>query len=192
MLHNTLELRVKEPLGEEERKQLLDLDPQAVLSTVSGLPGDWVLWKQVVDPGDEAAIAPVYSLDEASGEIRFGDGQHGRIPPIGRDAIVAFRYCRTEPDPGGGDKVPGNAVGARTTLNLISPVETVESVIAADQAAGGPPESDDRVLRFGFARLRHRNRGSPQATSRIWLGRARPTSFRPGRSSARDTSVWWS
>jgi hypothetical protein len=35
----------------------------------------------------------------------------------------------------------------------------VESVIAADQAAGGaPPESDDRVLRFGFARQRHRSR----------------------------------
>jgi len=42
---------------------------------------------------------------------------------------------------------------------LVSPVETVESVIAADQAAGGaPPESDERVLRFGFARLRHRSR----------------------------------
>ena len=58
VLHNTLELRVKEPLGEEERKALLDLDPQAVLSAVSGLPGDWVLWTQVVDPGDEAATAP--------------------------------------------------------------------------------------------------------------------------------------
>ena len=35
----------------------------------------------------------------------------------------------------------------------------MEAVIAADQAAGGaPPESDDRVLRFGFARLRHRKR----------------------------------
>lgn len=159
VLRNTLELRVREPLGEEERKALRRTDNNIVLSDVEGLPGDWVLWKQVIDPADEPSTERVYALDESSGEIRFGNGQHGAIPPIGRDAIVAFRYCRTEPDPTGGDSVPGNSVAARTALNLVSPVETVETVIAADQAAGGaPPESDDRVLRFGFARLRHRNR----------------------------------
>jgi hypothetical protein len=159
VLRDTLELRVKEPLGEEERAALLKLDAKSVLSAVEGLPGDWVLWKQVTDPDDELATARVYALDEASGEIRFGDGRHGKIPPIGRDSIVAFSYSRTEPDPTGGDSVPGNAIEARTVLNLVSPVETVESVTVADQAAGGaPPESDERVLRFGFARLRHRSR----------------------------------
>ena len=55
--------------------------------------------------------------------------------------------------------MPANTVGPRAELSLVSPVESVEAVIAADQAAGGaPPESDDRVLRFGFARLRHRRR----------------------------------
>jgi hypothetical protein len=159
VLHKTLELRVREPLGEEEREALRQKDKNIVLTDVEGLPGDWVLWRQVTDPGDERAGERVYALDETMGEIRFGDGLHGRIPPIGRDAIVAFRYSRTEPDPTGGDKVPGNLITARTALNLVSPVETVESVTAADQAAGGaPPESDERVLRFGFARLRHRNR----------------------------------
>lgn len=159
VLHNTLELRVKEPLGDEERKELLKLDAKNVLSEVEGLPGDWVLWKQVIDPDDEPATARVYALDETSGEVRFGDGLHGKIPPIGRDSIVAFSYARTEPDPTGGDSIPGNKIAPRTALNLVSPVETVESVIAADQAAGGaPPESDDRVLRFGFARFRHRSR----------------------------------
>ena len=94
-----------------------------------------------------------------SGEIRFGDGLHGAIPPIGRDSIVAFSYQRTEPPKPGSDSVPGNLIAPRTALNLVSPVESVEGVFAADQAAGGaPPEPDDRVLRFGFARLRHRNR----------------------------------
>lgn len=158
LLRKTLELRVKEPLGDEERNELLRLDSKSVLS-VESLPGDWVLWRQVIDPDDNSETARVYALDETSGEVRFGDGRHGKIPPIGRDSIVAFSYARTEPDPTGGDSVPGNKIAPRTALNLVSPVETVESVIAADQAAGGaPPESDERVLRFGFARLRHRSR----------------------------------
>jgi len=158
-LRHTLELRVREPLGDEERTELLKQDPKSVLSAAEGLPGDWVLWKQVIDPDDEPDTARVYALDETSGEIRFGDGQRGRIPPIGRDSIVAFAYARTEPDPTGGGSVPGNTIEPRTNLNLVSPVETVESVTVADQAAGGaPPESDDRVLRYGYARVRHRGR----------------------------------
>ena len=159
VLYATLELRVKEPLDEEERTRLRKPDAHIVLSEVEGLPGDWVMWKQVPDPNDEPADARVYALDESNGEIRFGDGQHGLIPPIGRDSIVAFRYKRTEPGPTGNTSVPGNLITARTALNLVSPVATVESVTAADQAAGGaPPEDDERVLRFGYSRLRHRNR----------------------------------
>ena len=159
VLRSSLELRVKEPLGEEERSALQEADQNTVLGEDGGFAGDWVLWKQVVDPGDEAADARVYAFDEATGEIQFGDGKHGLIPPIGRDVIMAFRYKRTEDSPPGQDSAPANAIGARTSLNLISPLESVESVIAADQAAGGAPaESDDRVLRFGYAALRHHKR----------------------------------
>jgi hypothetical protein len=159
VLHDTLELRVREPLGDAEREQLRAADPRVVLSDVDGLAGDWVLWERVIDPADEAPGRRVYALDEAIGEVRFGDGLHGMIPPIGTDSIVAFSYKRTEPAAPGSDTVPANTIAARTPLNVVSPVESVESVIAADQAAGGaPPESDERVIRFGFARLRHRNR----------------------------------
>lgn len=159
VLRDTLELRVKEPLGEEERKALLDKDPNLVLSAVENRPGDWVLWKRVVDPGDEPGTERVYALDEANGEILFGDGRRGAIPPVGRDSIVAFQYQRTEAGAAGSDGVPGNSINARTPLNLVSPVESVEAVFAADQAAGGAPaEANERVVRFGTARLRHRNR----------------------------------
>jgi hypothetical protein len=160
VLYKTLELRVKEPLGEEEREELRKDGENKVLSDVEGLSdGDWVLWDQVLDPGDAEPSDRVYSLDENNGEIRFGDGVHGKIPPTGPDAIVAFRYSRTERDPAGGDRVPANGIKPRTELNLVSPVESVETVIAADESAGGAPtESDERVLRFGFARIRHRNR----------------------------------
>ncbi len=159
VLHDTLELRVKEPLGEEERAMLRNGGERQVVTDVDGLPGDWVLWRRVIDPLDEPANARVYALDEATGIIRFGDGLHGMIPPIGTDCIVAFSYQRTEPPKPGSDTMPGNLVAPRMPLNLVSPVESVESVMSVDQSAGGaPPEPDDRVLRFGFARVRHRNR----------------------------------
>ena len=159
VLRDTLELRVREPLGEEERDALVKTDANLVLTNPDELPGDWVLWRKVLDPDDEGPTERVYALDEENGEIRFGDGIHGRIPPIGLNSVVAFRYSRTEIGSGASSTVPGNLITARTPLNLVSPVESVEAVFAADQAAGGaPPERDERVLRFGFARLRHRGR----------------------------------
>jgi hypothetical protein len=153
VLRHTLELRVREPLGEEERTALNAEREGQVLSSVENLPGDWVLWKRVIDPADEAPTTRGYSLDDATGEIRFGDGQHGRIPPVGSDAIMAFTYRRTDAG------VPGNRITARTSLNLVSPIEGVEAVFAADQGAGGAPADDvARVLRYGVAGLRHRKR----------------------------------
>lgn len=159
LLQDSLELRVREPLDDEERRQLVDENAANVKSNEPDLKGDWVLWKQVPDPDDAGPRERVYSLDEQSGEIEFGDGIHGMVPPIGRDAVVAFSYRRTEPAAGGSQSVPANAVTARTALQLVTPVESVEAAFAADGAAGGsPPESDGRVLRFGNARLRHRGR----------------------------------
>ena len=159
VVRDTLALRVKEPLGEEERAALLASGVNDVRSDIENLPGDWVLWRQVTDPGDEAPLARVYALDEATGAIRFGDGRHGMIPPVGRDAIMAVTYSRTAPPAPGSDVVPGNAIAARSPLNLVSPIDGVEEVFAADQAAGGAaPEAVEQVLRFGVAALRHRGR----------------------------------
>jgi hypothetical protein len=164
LLHNTLELRVREPLDDEERAALKDGAPGKVKSNEPDLPGDWVLWTQVPDPTDGGPRERVYALDESSGEIVFGDGIHGMIPPIGRDSIVAFSYQRTEPPAPGSEDLPANLVTARTALQLVTPVEGVEAAFAADRAAGGsPPQSNARVLRFGTARLRHRDRAiTPQ------------------------------
>jgi len=156
LLHKSLELRVRESFI-EERETLLKAGPDTILSNVEDLPGDWVLWTQVADPHDRDATDRVYALDEDTGTISFGDGLHGAIPPIGTDAIVAFRYERTDPATAGG--VPANRVAARTTLNLVTPVESVEEVVCAGQSAGGlAPESTDRVVKFSASKLRHRGR----------------------------------
>jgi hypothetical protein len=159
VLDNTLELRVRESLDGEERSKLVVRDPTSVLSAVRDLPGDWVLWRQVVDPADYGATDRVYALDEVLGQIAFGDGLHGMVPPIGQDNVVAFGYRRTEPAPDGSDTVPANAVPARAVLSLVTPIEGAEAAYSADHAAGGAPaESGDRVLRFSTASLRHRGR----------------------------------
>lgn len=159
VLDNTLELRVREPLGDEERELLLQSGADTVQSAVPGQPGDWVLWRQVGDPADSGPGERVYALDAASGEIRFGDGLHGAIVPIGRDAVMAFRYRRTEPGTGAAGTAPANEVTDGASLTVVTPVESVEAVFAAGQAAGGADAEDAaRVLRFGPPRLRHRER----------------------------------
>jgi hypothetical protein len=159
LLADSLELRVNEPLGDEERNQLVALDPKKVITDDQNLPGQWVLWKRVVDPGDAAPTDRVYGLDETTGTITFGDGRAGMIPPIGTDSIVAFQYQRTEPPAAGAIDVPANSITARTQMNLVTPVSGVQAVFSADDAAGGaPPEPDARVLRFGGTALRNRGR----------------------------------
>ena len=161
LLHDTLELRVNEPLGDEEVAALRVPDAGAVLTEVDGLPGQWVRWSAVDDVADAAPGERVYMLDEASGDVTFGDGTAGMIPPIGRDNIVAFKYRRTEPlKPAAPDAPPPQvAIAALSSLGLVTPLEGVEAAIAAlDSDAGAPADDAARVLRFAPARLRHRGR----------------------------------
>jgi hypothetical protein len=184
VLDGTLELRVREPLGDEDFK---DLSSRGLVVTEGS--DYWVKWDQVDDAGDQPAAARVYALDESTGEIRFGDGVHGMIPPIGTDSIVAFSYQRTEPPALGSDVVPANGIPARTGLNLVSPIETVESVTtAADSAGGAAPENAAAVLQFGYARLRHRERALTlqdfediALESSPWIAQARAFQLSRGR-----------
>jgi hypothetical protein len=157
LLRDSLELRIREALTDEEVEELRRNDSARVLSDVEGLPGHWVRWDQVGDPADSAAGERVYSLDEATGTVGFGNGRNGMIPPIGRDHIVAFRYRRVEPLADTAGTAP--AVSARGTLGLVTPLEGVEAVMAAlDAGRGAPPDDNERILRFAPAQLRHRGR----------------------------------
>jgi len=148
VLDDGLELRVREPLGDEEMASLAG----DVVENPPGLPGLWVLWRRVPDPGDCGPEERVYALDFKSGAIRFGDGVHGAIPPVGRDAVVAFSYRH------GGEEA-ANRVVPFAPLNLVTPIRNVEAAITPGQAAGGAdPENAATVRRFAAARLRHRER----------------------------------
>lgn len=137
VLPATLELRVREALGAEERESILkQAGVEAIADDNPDLPGEWVRWQQVDTFIDEDGDSRTYRLDPATGEIRFGNGRCGKIPPAGRDAIRAFGY-----QAGGGST--GN-VSAREVKQLASAIESVELAINPVDAAGGadPPRAE--------------------------------------------------
>ncbi|MER9247613.1 hypothetical protein [Mesorhizobium sp. M0590] len=151
VVEGSLELRVREPLGDEEIDELLKADPDSVLTAVGPWQGAWVRWTQDTLAAANAT-ARVFELAAADGKVTFGNGKHGRIPPIGRDNIVAVTYER-----GGGDA--GNQVAAWGQINLITPIGGVDTTIAPEGAAGGSsPQGAETALRFAPANLRMRDR----------------------------------
>ena len=52
----------------------------------------WIPWEPVSDFGQSGPNSRHYMLDRLTGEIRFGDGRRGMVPPRGGDNIRASRY----------------------------------------------------------------------------------------------------
>ena len=114
-----------------------------------------------------------YVLEQARGRVMFGDGQHGRMPPVGANNIRARRY-----QAGGG--LAGN-VPAGTITQLLSTAPFVQSVHnprAADGGADG--ETLEAVKTRGPQTLRHRGRA---LAARDYEALAREAS--PGVAAAR-------
>jgi hypothetical protein len=185
VLPDTVDLRVRERLDEEEQAALAaDLvvrgeHSQAVVSADDRMPGTWVLWRRVDSfvgcTGDDR----VYVLDASSGQVAFGDARRGKIPPAGRDGIRAFSYQR-----GGGEA--GN-LPAWQQAKLTSAVEGVDTVVLPVDTAGGfsQPEATS-LLATAPQRLRHGGRAlTPADVEAVAVGSssdivrarcARPTS----------------
>jgi Baseplate J-like protein len=123
----------------------------AVLSP-SGRPAEiWVRWHQVPDFYESSPGSRHYTIDRLTGEIRFGDGQRGRVPPQGRANVRASRY-----QTGGGPQ--GNRpVGTITQLK--SAVPYVDGVTNWEPSGGGSArETLDAVKTRGPRTLRHGDR----------------------------------
>jgi hypothetical protein len=152
VLAGSLVLRVREPLGDEEVEVLRAGGPEVVREGLGGRPGRWVRWREVADPADFSPEERVYALDADRGTVRFGDGAHGKVPPIGADSILAERYQR-----GGGEVA--NRVAAWSQISLTTPLPGVEGVLAPEGAAGGADsQTAEQAIRFAPANLRMRDR----------------------------------
>jgi hypothetical protein len=150
-----LEMREPELPSEAERAAILrEEGPDAirVLPDAAGRPLEvWVRWHQVPDFHASGPRSRHYTLDRLSGEVRFGDGEQGMIPPPGRSSLRMALY-RT----GGG--VQGNRPADNLT-ELKTTVPYVDSVTNLEPAGGGSAaETLDAVRLRGPRTLRHRDR----------------------------------
>jgi uncharacterized phage protein gp47/JayE len=110
----------------------------------------WVEWQERTTLLGSESEDRGFVVDLARGRIFLGDGDHGRVPPLGA-AIVARRY-RT----GGG--AAGN-VAARAISQLLGPVGGVQEIFNPVPAEGGADgETAAPLLTRGPRAVRHRGR----------------------------------
>jgi predicted phage baseplate assembly protein len=141
----------------------------------------WVHWQEMPDFYSSGPDDRHYTLDHVTGQIRFGDGVHGRVPPVGQNNIRLAFYRS-----GGGPQ--GNRA-AETIIQLKSTLPYIDSVINYEPALGGAlPESLASVKRYGPRTLRHRSRAITAAdiedlafaaSFNVARARAVPPRFRP-------------
>ncbi|MEF8827471.1 MAG: putative baseplate assembly protein [Haloarcula sp.] len=119
--------------------------------TESGeLTAFWVRWEVVGDFLDSGSGSRHCVLDRTAGEVSFGDGVSGMIPPRGRDNVRAS--YRT----GGGDAgnvTVGAITGAKSSLPYVDAVSN-----PAPGAGGAAAESTAAVLDRAPRTLRDRGR----------------------------------
>lgn len=125
---------------------------EIVRNEAGQVQGAWVMWQEVPDFYGSDSHDRHYVLDRLTGEVRFGDGINGAIPPQGFLNNIQLASYRT----GGGER--GNRP-ALTVTELKTTVPYVDSVTNLEAAAGGAEgESLERVKERGPKALRHRGR----------------------------------
>ena len=111
----------------------------------------WVRWHEVPDFYGSRARDRHYVLNHLTGEVRFGDGLNGMIPPRGAGNL-RLKFYRT-----GGGRAGNRAAGTITELKTTVPY--VGGVVNAEPAAGGAEaESHESLTRRGPLTMRHRDR----------------------------------
>lgn len=91
-------------------------EPEFYLS-VDGEP-----WKRVASLDSSSPDDRVFMVDRETGKIKFGDGVHGKIPPIGSRIKATYGY-------GGGSE--GNVKGSAITLAWTSTSLLEKQIIGA-------------------------------------------------------------
>mgnify|MGYP000861539349 FL=1 len=137
---------------ESEIEEIIN-DKEFEVNEVHDLRGNliefWVRWKAEEDilfAADERC----YEIDHYSGELKFGNGNHGRIPPIGSDNIKINYHT------GGGSNgnLPANEI--KSLKSTIASVDKVYNPLPSE--GGSNVENINKLIDRGSKRLKNRNR----------------------------------
>jgi hypothetical protein len=186
------EVRVLEILTDAEKEQLLLERGEDAVRAITDQRGvvlqTWVRWTEVIEFFDSNSASRHYRLDRATGEIEFGDGVRGRIPPAGGDNIQAFAY-----QTGGGasgNVMPGEI---KTAVTAVAGVDSVINPVAA--GGGSDAATNDDMLVIGPAQISHRNRAvTPEDFERLAQEASREVRkvlCRPNRNAGGRHELGW-
>lgn len=165
------EVRVREALTEEEREQLVLAQGEDVVLTIRDQQDrvleTWIRWKEVIEFFDADGNSRYYRLDRHTGEIEFGDGIRGRIPPAGGDNIRAFVY-----QAGGGAAGNVGPDEINTPVTSVAGIDSVTNPVAA--GGGSDAATNEDMLTIGPAQISHRDRAvTPDDFERLALEASR-------------------
>jgi predicted phage baseplate assembly protein len=137
------------PSTEELAAHEAELGRPAVTDRSDGV-GVWVRWVEVPDFHGSGPRSRHYTLDHATGEVRFGDGRRGLVPPQGRASLRLTARS-------GGGAAGNRPAGELSTLKQA--IAGIASVTNPEPAVGGADgETGASAARRGPATIRHRGR----------------------------------
>ena len=122
----------------------------------------WVKWTETDDFIDLKSKSRNYLLDRTTGEITFGNGIHGMIPPIGLNNIISSYRI------GGGEAGNFDAFSISKPYSSIKYVDSAYNPIASD--GGCETEPIENLMRRAPATFKHRMR-AVSADDFIWLAK---------------------
>ncbi|MHC1757837.1 MAG: putative baseplate assembly protein [Methanosarcina sp.] len=152
VINETIWINEFTTLSEKERKTLLAEPNRVKLSQDSkgNIMDFWVRWTRVNDFLDSKSKDRHYTIDKTDGDVSFGNGKRGMIPPIGPDNIKATYSI------GGGKS--GN-FDALKISKLQSSIAFVDKVFNPTSSNGGTETEDiDSLLKRAPTVLKNRDR----------------------------------
>ncbi len=119
--------------------------------TQGNITGIWLLWREVDNFIDSGPDDRHYIVNRISGELTFGDGKKGRIPPKRSDEAIRVLYST-----GGGKAGNVKAGGINRPADAVRYVGRVYNPTPAH--GGTDCEDVETAVRRGTNMLRHNNR----------------------------------
>ncbi len=141
-------VEILEPFRPIESKNLNNITS---IQNDSGEEEIWVQWQPIDDFALASPLDTVYVLDRQTGEITFGNGQQGMIPPKGRNNIIAREYSS-----GGGKPTDLNIGTIQDLKTAIAGIDSVTNPVAP--VGGMDKEKQEKTVKLAPYRMKSRDR----------------------------------